>query len=168
MKKIILFFIIQVVFFVGCNKGCSDENACNDGMDEPCKYSDEQESLLEGKWELKSIRDSGGDYLFSSEEDSEYELNEQWDGVHIEFDDDKTCEIETSPSAISDQLVVSDWSIDACFELLNFKDQEGLETETNVIFPDYWPFNWFRILELNDDVFICEDTFSNILHWDRD
>ena len=102
---------------IGCNNGCKDENACNDGMDEPCKYSDEQESLLEGEWLLVDIRDINEEYLFSASDDTDYPLDVQFEFIAIEFNDDNTCEIETGPSDISSNIYESDWSINA----LNFR-----------------------------------------------
>ena len=50
MKKLIILLTIPIIFFSGCNKGCTDENACNyDLNNEPCKYSDDEEAMLEGE-----------------------------------------------------------------------------------------------------------------------
>ena len=168
MKKIVIFFIIHIVFILGCNSGCKDENACNDGMDEPCKYSDEQEAILEGEWSLIDMKDVDGDYLFSSSEDTDYELDSEIEFIHLKFYDDNTCEIETGPSDISANIYTSDWSINACYERLNFQSLTAVETETNTMNPDEWPFGYLVISYLSDDLFICEDLNSNTLRWQRE
>jgi len=168
VKKIALLFIVQIVFMIGCNSSCKDENACNDGMDEPCKYADKQEAILEGEWVLVDIRDIDGDYLFSASDDTDYILDTEIEFIHLEFDDDNTCEIETGPSDISSNMYDSFWSINACFDRLNFRDIIPLETETNTINPDYWPFGYLIISYLDKDNFICEDREGNTLRWERD
>ncbi len=168
MKKIALFFVIQIVFVIGCNNGCKDENACNDGMDEPCKYSDEQEALLEGEWLLVDIRDINGEYLFSASDDTEHPLDEEFEFIAIEFNDDNTCEIETGPSDISSNIYESDWSINACFDRLNFLSLTPIETETNIMNIDDWPFGYLIISYLDKDNFFCQDKEGNNLRWERD
>tara|TARA_B100000700_G_C14942214_1_gene807354 strand:- start:470 stop:985 length:516 start_codon:yes stop_codon:yes gene_type:complete len=171
VKKLILFLIIQIIFFSGCNKGCTDENACNyDLNEEPCKYSDKEEAMLEGEWSLVYIRDVDGDYLFSSSDDTDYELDDEIKWITLDFDDDNTCEIQSGQSKIEDNIYTeeSDWSINACFERLNFRNLEPVETETNTMHPDYWPFGYFVILQLDENIFICEDANQNVLRWERE
>ena len=165
MKKIALFFI-QIIFVIGCNNGCKDENACNDGMDEPCKYSDEQEATLEGEWLLVDIRDINGNYLFSSSDDTDDPLDEEIEFIVLEFDDDNKCTIETGPSDISSNLYESDWTINPCFDRLNFRNIVPVETEINMN-PDYWPFGYLKITYLDEDDFYCEDKEGNTLRWER-
>ena len=70
VKKIACFLVFLSIFFVSCDKGCTDENACNNGVTtEPCKYSDEQEAILEGEWTLKDVYDIDGVCLFSKSDD---------------------------------------------------------------------------------------------------
>lgn len=165
MKKIALFFI-QIIFVIGCNNGCKDENACNDGMDDPCKYSDEQEAILEGEWLLVDIRDFNGNYLFSASDDTDDPLDEDIEFIVLEFDDDNKCTIETGPSDISSNIYESDWTINPCFDRLNFRNILPVENETNMN-PDYWPFGYLIISYLDDDDFYCEDKEGNTLRWER-
>mgnify|MGYP006145608791 CR=1 FL=1 len=168
VKKIACFLVFLSILFVSCDKGCTDENACNNGVTtEPCKYSDEQEAILEGEWTLKDVYDIDGVCLFSRSDDidGEWEDNVEW--INLDFDDDHTCEIETGPEQISENLFDVDWSIDACLEVLNFPSIDPVYTETNSSFPDYWPFGHFKIIELHGDTFNCEDLSGNILRWER-
>ena len=168
MKKIACFLLFFSILFISCDKGCTDENACNNGVTtEPCKYSDEQEAILEGEWYLKSVYDSEGICLFSNSDDVDGEWEDMIEGINLEFYNDNTCKIETDPEQISDDLFNVDWSINSCLEILNFPSIEPVYTETNSSFPDYWPFGNLKIIELSGDTFECEDLSGNILRWKR-
>ena len=135
-------------------------------MDEPCKYSDEQEAILVGEWLLVDIRDINGNYLFSDSDDTDDPLDENFEFIVIEFDNDNKCKIETGPSDISNNIYESDWSINPCFDRLNFRNTVPVETETNMN-PDYWPFGYLIISYLDEDKFSCEDKEGNTLRWER-
>ncbi len=169
MKKVVCFLLFINLLFIGCDKGCTDENACNHGVTtEPCKYSDEQEAILKGEWSLVEVYDSDGVCMFSSSDDLYCPWEDVIEWITIDFNGNKTCEIETGPEQISDNLSEIDWSINVCLEVLNFPSLDPVYTETNKNFPDYWPFGNFKIIELYGDTFECEDLVGNTLHWERD
>ena len=165
IRQKIYFLIGFLIFYIGCDKGCEDKKACNFGdSTEDCKYSDEEEELLTGSWDLVHIYDSNDICVFSSSSDDDCDLDEILSSVNIVFNEDNTCLILTSPSEFSEPLPVGEWSINICNNILNFSNNElGYE----YIYEELLPFGNQIIIQLSSSTFICEDLAGNILYWEK-
>ena len=166
MKKIILICVFFSVFFISCNKGCTDETACNYGNeDEVCKYPNEQEEMITGSWNLVDIHDEYGTCLFSNSIDFDCTYDDVLEWVNIGFNVDKTCEVYTGPSNLSEPIPTGEWAINICENrLIFFNPNQGY---SSYIYPEVLPFGSQKIIELSWNVFICEDISGNILRWER-
>tara|TARA_B100000902_G_C27113315_1_gene814761 strand:+ start:238 stop:741 length:504 start_codon:yes stop_codon:yes gene_type:complete len=166
MKKIILICVFFSICFISCNKGCTDEKACNYGNDdEACLYSDEQEEMLTGAWNLLNIYASDGICLFSISTDLECVYDDVLEWVNIGFNSDKTCEFYTGSSNVTDPTPIGQWSINICEnKLIFFNPNQGYES---YIYPEVLPFGPQKIIELSGNFFVCEDLSGNILRWER-
>ena len=163
MKKITFFLIMLAIVFSGCDRGCQDENACNYGVTtEPCKDAEKQEAVLVGEWFLVDIHDSDDSCIFSESDQWDCELDDLIESITLEFNENKTCDIDIISSDISNNFITGDWSINPCYNTLDFS-----YSETTIVLPDYWPFGYFKIIELYGDTFICEDLDGSTLRWER-
>ncbi len=166
MRKIVFFVIGLSIFFISCDKGCTDYTACNYGIiTEDCKYADEQEALLTGSWNLVDIHDENGTCVFSASSNYDCELDDILSWINIGFNYDKTCILVASPSDLSDPIPIGEWSINVCDNILNFSNNNsGYDP---YLYPDYLPFGNQIIIELSSDVFMCEDLAGHILRWEK-
>ena len=165
MRKITFFLGIFLLSFFGCDKGCTDSNACNYGLSQDCKYATYEEGLLTGSWNLVDIYDAIGGCVFSFSPDFDCELDQTFDSINFIFNNDKTCEIVTTPSNFSEPVPLGNWSINICEKILNFSYVDsGYEL---YIYPNNLPFGSQKILQLNADDFFSEDLSGNILHWKK-
>ena len=166
MQKIILSFLLFLLLFMSCDKGCVDQKACNYGVTtEDCKYANNEESLLTGSWNLVDIHSPGGICLFSFSSDFDCELDPILEWVNIGFNEDKSCVIFTGPTNLSESLPVGNWSINICENLLLFSyPSEGYNP---YLYPDYLPFGNQKIVQLTWNVFLSEDLAGNILRWEK-
>ncbi|MBF25699.1 MAG: hypothetical protein CMP49_04195 [Flavobacteriales bacterium] len=166
MRKLVFFLVVFLLSFVSCDKGCTDSSACNYGIEtEDCIYATYEESLLVGNWILTSMQDSYGACIFSISVNQDCELNDTFSSINFIFNDDKTCQVLTTPSSFSDPLPQANWSINLCQNKLVFTTPaSGYD---NYIYPNYSPFGSQEIISLTNDIFISEDLAGNILSWQK-
>ena len=85
--------------------------------------------------------------------------------INIGFNIDKTCEVYTGPSNLSEPIPTGEWAINTCENrLIFFNPNQGY---SSYIYPEVLPFGSQKIIELSWNVFICEDLSGNILRWER-
>jgi len=166
MKKIILICVLFSICCISCNKGCTDETACNYGNeDQACKYSNGEEGILTGAWNLVDIHDSYGICMFSNSIDFDCPYDDVLEWVNIGFNSDKTCELYTGSSNLSAPIPIGQWSINICDNKLIFiNPNQGYNP---YIYPEILPFGPQKIIELSWNIFMCEDLAGNILRWER-
>ncbi len=165
MKQLAFFLVLASLSFWSCNK-CDDSTACNYGLEEDCKYSTDQESLLVGSWNLIDIHDLYGECIFSMSSDYDCELDQTFDWINLIFNNDKTCQVLTSPSEFSDPVPMGDWSINICENALIFfnPSSSGYHEHIN---EQIFPFGTQDIVELTSDDLFFRDAFNNLLHWEK-
>ncbi len=161
-----LICVLFSICCISCNKGCTDETACNYGNeDEACKYSNEEEDILTGAWNLVDIHDSYGICIFSNSIDFDCAYDDVLEWVNIGFNSDKTCEVYMGSSNLSNPTPIGQWSINICENKLIFiTPSQGY---TPYIYPEILPFGTQQIIELSWNLFMCEDLAGNILRWER-
>ena len=166
MKKFLFFCVLFAICCISCNKGCTDEIACNYGNeDEACKYPNEQEGILTGEWSLVNIYDSSGDCVFSSSTDLDCPYDDELELVNIYFYSNKNCEVYTESSSVSEPIPIGQWSINICENKLIFINPS--QGYNSYIYPEVLPFGPQKIIDLSWSVFICEDLSGNVLRWER-
>ena len=166
MIKIMSFSIVFLALCTSCNNGCDDLKACNYGdTSEDCRYSDEQESLLQGSWNLVDILDEDDMCLFSSSSDYDCELDQTLQYINISFNEDKTLSFSSgiSTNSVADNL--GSWSINICQNILNFSNVAA--GYYPYLYPDYLPFGNQNVIQLSSDVLIFEDLAGNVLRWEK-
>ena len=166
MKNLYIFLFIFSILFIACDNGCEDAQACNYGVEkEDCKYAYEQEGLLIGSWNLVDIHNEQGDCLFSSSSNFDCDLDDVLQWINIGFNDDKTCVVVSGDSNLSDPVPMGNWSINICANVLNFSNNNsGYDP---YLYPDYLPFGNQRIIQLTNNIFLCEDLAGNTLKWEK-
>ncbi|MBE37817.1 MAG: hypothetical protein CMP50_04140 [Flavobacteriales bacterium] len=162
MRKIIVIIGLFSLSFIGCDKGCKDSTACNYGMSEECKFSLNEDALLKGSWNLVEIYNVNDVCIFSVPLDMPTVLgSDVIYGINLTFNDNKTCEVLTTPSDYSEQLSNSDWLINVCTNFLHF-DSPILSDDV----PSF-PFGSQKIIELSSTKLLVEDLDGNTLHWEK-
>tara|TARA_Y100001968_G_C19384298_1_gene731987 strand:- start:108 stop:584 length:477 start_codon:yes stop_codon:yes gene_type:complete len=157
MKNTVFILALTLISFLGCNKDCNDMEACNYSMSEPCRYSDEEDLLLTGSWNLVDIHDENGICTFSFSSEFDCELDETIESINLIFYTDKTCQVITVPDEFSNSLELGLWSINICTNTLHFDYTAGGPL----------PFGSQQILQLFTTEIIFEDAQGNILRWEK-